>query len=282
MLAAPPPFIVRPPRDVAGWAKLFDLSRMPVLARTAEVLEEMREMEDVVDAHMLAAEIGNDPLMTLKVLAHVAYLRRGREGGEVETVTEALVMLGIPPFFRAFGPQESAQDRLADQPEALAGFLRVLSRSHRAAGFAIGFAVHRMDHDAAVIHQAALLHDFTELLLWLQAPRLALEIQRRQAVDSTLRSAAAQKAVLNVELAELQHALMKLWRLPALLVRITDSHSEQLTSQVRNVLLAIRVARHSAHGWHNAALPDDVREIADLLQMSTEATTLLLQEIDSE
>ena len=77
-------------------------------------------------------------------------------------------------------------------------------------------------------------------------------------------------------------ALMKLWRLPALLVRITDNHSEQMTSQVRNVLLAIRVARHSAHGWHNAALPDDVREIADLLQMSSEATTLLLQEIDSE
>ena len=282
MLAAPPPFTVRPPRDVAGWAKLFDLSRMPVLARTAEVLEEMRAMEDAVDAHMLAAEIGNDPLMTLKVLAHVAYLRRGREGGEVETVTEALVMLGIPPFFRAFGPQESAQDRLADKPEALAGFQRVLSRSHRAAAFAIGFAVHRMDHDATVIHEAALLHDFTELLLWLQAPTLALDIQSRQAVDITLRSAAAQKAVLGIELAELQHALMKLWRLPALLVRITDNHSDQITSQVRNVLLAIRVARHSAHGWHNAALPDDVREIAELLQMSHEATTLLLQEIDSE
>ena len=282
MLAAPPPFIVRAPRDVAGWAKLFDLARMPVLARTAEVLEEMRAMEDAVDAHMLAEAIGNDPLMTLKVLAHVAHLRRGREGGEVETVTEALVMLGIPPFFRAFGAQESAQERLSDKPEALAGFKRVLSRSHRAAGFAIGFAVHRMDHDAPVIHEAALLHDFAELLLWLQAPALALEIQRRQAADSRLRSASVQKAVLNVELAELQRALMKAWRLPALLVRITDDHSEQPTSQVRNVLLAIRVARHSAHGWDNAALPDDVREIADLLQMSTDATTLLLQEIDGE
>ncbi len=276
------PFTERPPRDVAGWATLFNLQRLPVLASTAAALDDMRETEDAIDAHLLSEAIVSDPLMTLKLLAHVAHLRRGREGSEVETVTEALVMLGIPPFFRAFGPQESAQDRLAQHAEASAGFERVLRRSHRAARFAIGFAVHRMDHDAPVIHEAALLHDFAELLLWLHAPSLALEIQRRQEADSTLRSAVVQKAVLNVDLADLQHALMKSWRLPSLLVRITDDHAQQPTSQVRNVLLAIRVARHSAQGWDNAALPDDVRDIAELLQMSHDATLRLLQEIDSD
>lgn len=282
MQTAAAPFIERPPRDVAGWAALFSLQRLPVLASTAVALEEMRETEDAVDAHLLSEAISSDPLMTLKLLAHVAYLRRGREGSEVETVTEALVMLGIPPFFRAFGQPETAQDRLAFHAEALAGFEQVLRRSHRAARFAIGFAVHRMDHDAPVIHEAALLHDFAELLLWLHAPTLALEIQRRQNADSTLRSATAQKAVLNVELADLQHALMKSWRLPSLLVRITDDHAQQPTSQVRNVLLAIRVARHSAQGWDNAALPDDVRDVAQLLQLSPDATLRLLQEIDSD
>ena len=276
------PFTERPPRDVAGWATLFNLQRLPVLSSTAAALDDMRETEDAIDAHLLSEAIVSDPLMTLKLLAHVAHLRRGREGSEVETVTEALVMLGIPPFFRAFGPQESAQDRLAQHAEASAGFERVLRRSHRAARFAIGFAVHRMDHDAPVIHEAALLHDFAELLLWLHAPSLALEIQRRQEADSTLRSAVVQKAVLNVDLADLQHALMKSWRLPSLLVRITDDHAQQPTSQVRNVLLAIRVARHSAQGWDNAALPDDVRDIAELLQMSHDATLRLLQEIDSD
>ncbi len=75
---------------------------------------------------------------------------------------------------------------------------------------------------------------------------------------------------------------MKLWRLPSLLVRITDDHAQEPTSQVRNVLLAIRVARHSAQGWDNAALPDDVRDIAQLLQLSHDATMRLLQEIDSD
>jgi HD-like signal output (HDOD) protein len=272
----------RAPRDVAGWAALFDHAQLPVLARTAAALEEMRVIEDAVDAHMLADAIGNDPLMTLKVLAHVAHLRRGRAGSDVETVTEALVMLGIPPFFRAFGPQEIAQERLAAHPDALAGFEGVLRRSRRAARFAIAFAVHRMDHDAPVIHEAALLHGFAELLLWLQAPTLALAIQQRQACDSSLRSSAVQQAVLNVELATLQHALMKAWRLPSLLVHITDDHALAPTSQVRNVLLALRVARHSAQGWDNAALPDDVREIAELLQLSQEATARLLREIDND
>ena len=282
MLATPPVFITRAPRDVAAWSALFDLQRLPVLESTAAALEEMRVMEDGVDAHMLADAVVSDPLMTLKLLAHVAHLRRGRDGGEVETVTQALVMLGIPPFFRAFGPQQTPQAWLAGQPEALAGFEAVLSRSHRAARFAMGFAVHRMDHDAPVIHEAALLHDFAELLLWLHAPALALQIAGLQAADNTLRSAVAQQAVLNTDLAALQHALMLAWRLPSLLVRITDNHSKEPTSQVRNVLLAIAVARHSALGWDNAALPDDVRSVAALLHLSQDAALRLLREIDSD
>ena len=282
MHTPPPPRTDRAPRDVAGWAALFSHAQLPVLASTAQVVEDMRATEDAVDAHMLTAAIGNDPLMTLKLLAHVSHIRRGRDGSEVETVTEALVMLGITPFFRAFGPQAVAQERLLDMPDALAGFDNVLRRSHRAAQFAMGFAVHRMDHDAPVLHEAALLHDFAELLLWLQAPGLALEVQQRLATDSTLRSAAAQRAVLNIELADLQHTLMENWRLPSLLVRITHDHTQQMTSQARNVLLAIRVARHSAQGWDNAALPDDVHAVAELLQLSPDAALRLLQEIDSD
>ena len=50
--------------------------------------------------------------------------------------------------------------------------------------------------------------------------------------------------------------------------------------QVRTVRLAVRVARHSETGWDNAALPDDVDEVADLLNLSAPATLRLLQETD--
>ena len=74
---------------------------------------------------------------------------------------------------------------------------------------------------------------------------------------------------------------MQAWRLPSLLVRITDDrHADDL--QVRNVLLAIRVARHSAYGWYDPALPDDVHDIAELLQLGEVPVRRLLLEIDDE
>jgi hypothetical protein len=277
-----PAFIHTAPRDLAQWARLFDPAQLPVLAATADELDALRLNEDAVDAHLLADVVSSDPLMTLKLLAHVAHLRRGRGGSDTETVTEALVMLGISPFFKAFGPQATTVEmQLAEQPAALAGFQDVLRRSRRAARFAIGFAVHRMDYDAPVIHEAALLHDFAELLLWLRAPALAQQLVLRQQADATLRSAAVQREVLHIELDELEHALMIAWRLPALLVQITDEHALSATLQMRNVQLAIRLARHSRQGWDNAALPDDLNDIATLLSISPEAAHRLVLEIDA-
>lgn len=277
-----PPFLTTAPRDLAGWLRALDGRDMPVLADSARLIDELREVEDDVDAHMIADGIGEDPLMTLKLLRHVARMRRpaGREHSDAETATEALVMLGITPFFREFGPQASVEQRLAGQPQALLGLRGVLSRARRAARFALGFAIHRQDHDATVIHEAALLHDFAEMLLWIHAPALALDIARRQVADPQLRSADAQRDVLHVSLAEVQQALMKAWHLPSLLVRISDDQASE-QAQVRNVQLAMRVARHSAQGWDNPALPDDVEAVAALLTMGVTPTWALLRDLDT-
>ncbi len=285
MHEARPPLLTRAERDVSAWASRFDPMALPVLAETARVLEEWRANEDAVDAHLLSQTIVRDPLMTLKLFALVARVTRRRSWddarGDAETVTAALVMLGIGPFFRHFGPQPVAEDWLRETPGAHDGFMAVLRRSHRAAAFALAFAVHRLDHDAAVLHEAALLHDFAELLLWLHAPAMALAVAQRLRAQPGLRTAQAQREVLNIELPALQHALMEAWRLPALLVRITDDRLVD-DPQVRNVLLAIRVARHSAQGWDDPALPDDVRDIGAMLQLGDEPVRRLLLEIDED
>jgi HD-like signal output (HDOD) protein len=281
MSALPVPAAFHTPRDVDGWVRYFSLVEIPVLASTAASIEEMRLIEDDVDARIISEVIGRDPLMTLKMLVYASTQGSNRRLTDAETVVEALVLMGITPFFRTFGPQPTVEDHLAGHPEALAGLQHVLLRADRAARFAASFAIHRADHDAIVLHEAAQLHDFTEMLLWLHAPELALELQRRQQADSTLRSCTAQRDLLNAELNDIQHVLMQLWRLPEILVRITDdSHAEN--SQVRNVLLAIRVARHTMNGWDNPALPDDIRDIAALLHLSVEPTRQLLHDIDTD
>ena len=43
--------------------------------------------------------------------------------------------------------------------------------------------------------------------------------------------------------------------------------------------LAVRLARHSAHGWDDAALGDDFSEAANLLNLSLVATRQLVDDI---
>jgi hypothetical protein len=268
------------PADADGWVRRLRSATIPVLADTATQLEVLRLSEDAMDARTLADVIGADPLMTLKLFVHAGANRSRHATADVETVTAALVMLGIGPFFRAFGPQPDVEQLLRDEPDALGGLRAVLRRADRAARFALGFAVHRQDHDAAVIHEAALLHDFAEMLLWCHAPALALTMRERQRADPALRSSVVQRALLNVELPDLQHALMLAWHLPELLVRITDRRQAHHPS-VLSVTLAIRLARHTAEGWDNAALPDDVRDVGQLLNLAPEPTLQLLRELDA-
>ncbi|MGZ5157177.1 MAG: HDOD domain-containing protein [Caldimonas sp.] len=271
--------IVDAPADLEAWTRWFAAAEIPVLRDTADSLEALRANEDLVDANSLGEMISGDPLMTLKVLAYESGHRGRRVVTSAETVISALVMMGISPFFRAFGPQTTVDELLADRPEALAGLQGVLVRAHRGANFALAFAVHRTDPDAAVIHAATLLREFAELLLWCHAPELALRVQAMQAADPELRSGAAQRSVLHIELADLQRALAEEWRLPALLAASATEAQAAGQSSARIVALAARLARHTAHGWDNPAIPDDVSEIAALLNLSPAATLNLLLEI---
>ncbi|HEY0954468.1 MAG TPA: HDOD domain-containing protein [Roseateles sp.] len=271
--------LTKPLPSLEAWVQAFARAEIPVLADTAEALELMRATEDDVDAHGLGEMIATDPLMSLKVMAHASELRRGRLTAAPETVTAALVLMGITPFFRTFGPQPTLDAVLAGHDEALMGLSRVMQRAERASRYALGFAAHRADPDAAVIHSAALLHDFAEMLLWVHAPTLALQIAALQDADRHLRSAAAQRQVLGIVLADLEQALMKHWHLPELLTRITgDKHEHD--PQVRCVQLAVRVARHTARGWDDAGVPDDLHDIAVLLNLSEAHTLKLLHEFD--
>ena len=268
-----------PLRDLAAWTRYFREAEIPVLEATAKALEDLRAIEDDVDASMLNAATEADPLMTLKVLAHVASRPRPAFSTETETVTSSIVMMGITPFFTHFGAQTTLQNQLRDQPLALQGLSELLRRAERAGNFALGFAVHRGDTDAGVIHQAAFLHDFAEMLMWCHAPTLQLKIQDAQKADATLRTTTIQRNVLNIELDDLRQALMKLWRLPELLVRISDGkHADHPT--VRNVVLAVRLARHTMQGWENAAIPDDIEDIAKLLNASPRVALAFVRKID--
>lgn len=275
---APALALTEPLPTVGAWAARFRDADIPVLQDTADALEGFRANEDHADANSIGEMIAGDPLMTLKVLAYESQHRGRRVVTAAETVTSALVMMGISPFFRAFGPQPTIEDWLGPHPAALAGLRRVLKRAHRGANFALGFAIRRTDPDAAVIHAVTLLHEFAEMLLWCHAPALALRIRLAQEAEPTLRSSSIQRGILNVELSEVQDALVGLWRLPALLSDIRDPSGSNRAA-ARTVDLATRLARHTANGWDNPAVPDDIADVAALLNLSPAAALQFVQDL---
>ena len=235
-----PAEIVRPFADLSAWIRHFRAAEIPVLRETVDAIEALCANEDATDANSIGEMISGDPLMTLKIFVYAAAHRSKRVETGVETVIAALVMMGIPPFFRAFADQVALEDRLGHDADALAGIGRVLQRAHRGARFALGFAIHRTDPNAATIHAAALLHEFAELLLWCHAPALALAIEKIQRDDPTVRSSAAQLQVLNIDLANLQEALISAWQLPRLLSE-TGREPQAGNTGARTVALA--------HAW---------------------------------
>ncbi len=269
----------RPYSSLEGWTAFFTGAEVPVFRRTIERLAELREREDDLAPAEIADAVREDPLMTLKLLQFGARRRSSRQMTDSETVTSSLLMMGVSPFFRNFADMPCVEDGLGYDPELLSGLNEVVDRAFRAANLALGFAVLRADPDAEVIQEAALLHEFTEMLLWCHAPALALAIRRRQAGQPGLRSAVVQREVLNVELADIERGLMQAWQLPELLADITDARNAHLP-RVRNVLVAVDIARHSQHGWENRALPDDFKELGELLNVTPEHARVKVLELE--
>jgi hypothetical protein len=105
--------------------------------------------------------------------------------------------------------------------------------------------------------------------MWCFAPQAMLEIRDIQQKDKMQRSHAVQEQVLGFSLLELQKELAIKWKLPELLLTLMNDSNAQLP-RVRNVVLAVNLARHSANGWNDAALPDDYTNIGELLRMPAE------------
>lgn len=257
--------------DLDSWVVYFREADIPVLRHTVSELDKLRDRADSVNARTLSSIILADPLMTLRVMAYIEQHRKRRQTTDITTIERALMMIGMGPFFRDFGSNiPLVEEQLKPHPKALLGLLKMIQRSRQAAHWARDWGLMRKDLDVDEITVAALLHDSAELLIWCFAPTLALHVRELQNADRTLRSSAAQTEVYGIPLNDLQVDLARAWHLPGLLVSMMDHGDNEESPRERNVRLAIDLARHSANGWNDAALPDDYKAICELLHINQE------------
>lgn len=264
------------PQGLAEWLAFLKGADIPVLRHTARELERLRGDDALFNPRGIADVVTDDPLMTVKLLRYMQSHKHPNQRYELVEVKQALLMIGLDAFFRELPAMPLVEDLLHDHVDARVHLLQTVRRAQRAAYYAFDWALRLHDLHAEEVQVSALLCHVAEMLMWCFNPAPMLEVMRRQAADPRLRSSDVQKQVLGFCSLDLQRQLAIEWQLPELLLNLLDP-AQSRSTRVRSVMLAANLARHSAHGWDNAALPDDYREIGALLRMEPERVMALVK-----
>lgn len=251
---------------VAAWIDFLSNKPIPVLKLTARELQLLQDDENKLTVRNITPIVLHDPFMVFRVLSYAKQHPSKHQQQDLIQVEQAILMMGTNAFYRNLPTNLVIEDQLKDKLPALGQLLKIVKRTHRATYFATDWAAYHKDLRSDEVHIATLLHDLAEMLLWCFAPNKMLNIATMQHADKTLRSKVAQEQILGFKISDMQKALVEAFRLPPLLSKLMDDENSN-DHHATNVRLAINLARHSANGWDDAALPDDYQEIADFLRV---------------
>jgi hypothetical protein len=261
--------------DVTSWIDYLSKTDIPVLKHTARELERLKEDDFKLSPRAIANVIINDPLMIFRLLSYTQKHKSKHQQHDVIQIEQAIMLMGTDAFFKNLPTNCIVEDLLKTNLPALTHLLRLMKRGHRAGHYAMDWAVLHKDIHMEEVRIAALLHDLAEMLMWCFVPDQMNTILNMQHADKTLRSKAAQEQILGFRLNDLQKELVNIYQLPPLLSKLMEEENADET-RVKNVTLAVNLARHSANGWDDAALPDDYHEIAEFLRVDVERAKFLI------
>lgn len=251
---------------VEDWTAFLKTADIPVLKQTAREIARLKDNEEQVSPREITLVVLNDPMMVFKVLSYAQQHKSKHQLQDLVQVEQALLMMGTNAFFNNVLPQPLVEDVLNNDLVGLTHLLKLIRRAHRAAHYAAEWAAHLMDLHAEEVRVAALLHDLSEMLMWCFATDKMNTIFKMQQQDSTLRSKDAQLQVLGFKLKDLQRLIVQEFQLPPLLSQLMEDDIAN-NQRVKNVKFAVNLARHSVNGWQDAALPDDYKDVAELLRV---------------
>lgn len=261
--------------SIDEWVAFFKKTEIPVLKHTLRELTDLQQDDDRLSARAITLAVLGDPMMVFRVLSYAQQHKGRNQLQDLLQVEQAVIMMGTTAFFNNLMPKNLVEKVLSNQLVALTHLLKLIKRAHRAAYFAADWAVYLKDYHAEEIRIAALLHDLAEMLIWCFAPDKMNEIFNEQQANKSLRSSVVQEAVLGFKIHDLQTALVEQFKLPPLLSKLMDDdHAND--QRVKNVVLAVNFARHSSHGWDDAALPDDYKAIAEFLHVDVQRAMRIL------
>ena len=254
-----------PQQDLEYWLKRVSEQEMPALANT---IHQISKVANADQSHMslMADLILKDPAMTMHVLRLTDSAYHIPRKNRQNTVTRALVMLGVnevkslclsvslfDPLLKKGGTQLLVKD---------------MARAFHAAVQARYLAVTCGDRASEEVFIATLLRDIGRMAFLCFGGKKAEELQKLEEKEGLSREE-AEKKVLGFELRELTGALSRKWGLGQLLDEaVSNTPGQNMRQQA--ISLGHRLARSAENGWDSAEFAQVAKEMSALTGMPAE------------
>jgi hypothetical protein len=186
------------------------------------------------------------------------------------------MMMGTVPFFKLFSSLVAVEDLLADDEQALTSVLQVYSRALHAAYQARQWALQHQDIRVEEVYISALLHDMTNLMLWIYVPRRAQEI-RAVVRSEHLYYGLAHEKVMGFSVTDFRASLAASFHFPEMLTELVDCRNAGMP-RAQSVLLAVALAHLAERGWYGKAIEACLEGMSETLNLPMDETVDLVHQ----
>ena len=257
-----------------AWAERLAVSPLPLLKATADELRAYLAQKGM-RFEEVASIIHRDPCLAAHMLRVVNGRRGAHLSGEVGTVMRAAMLLGLD-HLRELPNGLPTVEKLVTDERHRRHLLRVMTRAHHVAWQADDWARINRDITPDEVYVAALLHAIGEIMMWVHAPKEALEIET-MIREEHAPPEEAQYVVLGFTYEELSLALAQRWHYPHLVCQALEPQ-QALNRRAHGIMLADKLGRMAEAGWYHDGIYHCQEEVALYLEAELDETVARIHE----
>jgi len=258
--------IVEQQHSIDDWIRFLSKDQMPALAETVQKLNRLT-VDEAARISQLTEQVLKDPSLTSRVLQVSNCVMYKGGGGQIKTITRAVLMLGFTTVRDVTLSMQILDNILKHKPSQ--HLMSQIANSFHAAMQARDMLKNIKAAQQEEIFISTLLLHFAELSMLSRddevSRRLNYLIERGQT------PAAAAKEVMGCTFDELSLALAKQWNLGDILIEAL-SHPDAPSRPVQAVLLSDELSQVAQLGWHADPVQRVIRKIARFRELTVEDT----------
>lgn len=231
-------------KQIDQWLKKLGDKAIPILAHTIKDLASACK-SDSTTINEIVAIVERDPGLTVQLLRTCSQKAHGSMQADVNSVQQALMMLGTQTVSNLANSLPSVEKDLPEK--ARTQVLFTFTRAYYAGTQAFVWAQQRRDMTPDEVFASAQLHFLGEMILSIFAPEKLREIYIMR-TEEHVASEEAQYVILGFTLDQLSLEIAKRWHLPSLVSEALHPENARFP-RAYGVMLAVQLARYATSSW---------------------------------